>query len=79
MRIAILIRNYRRSAGGAERYCVELTERLSINHEVHVFSQKNDEISQSITFHKISQYFEKPRFINQLLFSLLTKIIYPDR
>ena len=73
MRIAILIRNYKRSAGGAERYCVELTERLSMNHEVHVFYQKKDEISQSITFHKISQYFEKPRFINQLLFSRLTK------
>ena len=73
MKIAILIRNYNRSAGGQERYCVEITERLSANHDVHVFSQKNDEISQSITFHKISQYFEKPRFINQLLFSWLTK------
>ena len=74
MKIAVLIRNYRRSAGGAERYCVELTERLSANHDVHVFTQnyENNPLSQ-ITFHKILQLSEKPRFINQLLFSRLTK------
>ena len=74
MKIAVLIRNYNRSAGGAERYCVELTERLSANHDVHVFTQnyENNPLSQ-ITFHKILQLSEKPRFINQLLFSRLTK------
>ena len=74
MKIAVLIRNYKRSAGGAERYCVELTERLSANHDVHVFTQnyENNPLSK-ITFHKILQLSEKPRFINQLLFSRLTK------
>ena len=73
MKIAILIRNYQKSGGGAERYCVELTERISKLHEVHVFAQKFDTHSQLITFHKIPKFFEKPRFINQLLFSWFTK------
>jgi UDP-glucose:(heptosyl)LPS alpha-1,3-glucosyltransferase len=73
LRIAVLIRNYSASGGGAERYCVELTNRLSKLHEVHVFSQHNSESSESITFHQIPQWFKKPRYINQLLFSHLTK------
>jgi UDP-glucose:(heptosyl)LPS alpha-1,3-glucosyltransferase len=73
LKIAVLIRNYSTSGGGAERYCVELTNRLSKIHEVHVFSQHNSESSESITFHQIPQWFKKPRYINQLLFSYLTK------
>jgi len=73
LRIAVLIRNYSASGGGAERYCVELTNRLSKIHEVHVFSQHNSESSESITFHQIPQWLKKPRYINQLLFSHLTK------
>ena len=73
LRIAVLIRNYSASGGGAERYCVELTNRLSNIHEVHVFSQHNSESSESITFHQIPQWLKKPRYINQLLFSYLTK------
>ena len=73
MKIAILIRNFQRSRGGAERYCVELTERISKLHEVHVFAQKYDASSELITFHKIPQFFERPRFVNQLLFSWFTK------
>ena len=73
LRIAVLIRNYSASGGGAERYCVELTNRLSKLHEVHVFSQHNSESSENITFHQIPQWLKKPRYINQLLFSHLTK------
>jgi glycosyltransferase involved in cell wall biosynthesis len=73
LKIAVLIRNFSSSGGGAERYCVELTNRLSKIHEVHVFSQHNSEHSDLISFHKIPQWFKKPRFVNQLLFSWLTK------
>jgi UDP-glucose:(heptosyl)LPS alpha-1,3-glucosyltransferase len=73
LRIAVLIRNYSISGGGAERYCVELTNRLGKIHEVHVFSQNNSESSESVIFHQIPQWFKKPRYINQLLFSYLTK------
>jgi glycosyltransferase involved in cell wall biosynthesis len=73
LKVAVLIRNYNKSGGGAERYCVELTERLAKIYEVHVFSQNITEKSDSITFNKISQYFNRPRYLNQLLFSWLTK------
>jgi UDP-glucose:(heptosyl)LPS alpha-1,3-glucosyltransferase len=73
LKVAVLIRNFSSSGGGAERYCVELTNRLSKIHEVHVFSQHNSEHSKYISFHKIPKWFEKPRFVNQLLFSWLTK------
>ncbi|MBL7003859.1 MAG: glycosyltransferase family 4 protein [Gammaproteobacteria bacterium] len=74
LKVAVLIRNYSASGGGAERYCVELTNRLSKIHEVHVFSQHNYESSENITFHQIPQWLKKPRYINQLLFSYLTKL-----
>ncbi len=73
MKIAILIRKYKRSAGGAERYCVELTEKLATDHEVHVFAQNYEADCDNIQFHKIPKFLEKPRFINQLIFSWLTK------
>lgn len=73
LKIAILIRNYSASGGGAERYCVELTKRLAEIHEVHVFSQQSTEKSDNIVFHQIPQWLTKPRYINQLLFSYLTK------
>ena len=79
MKIAVLIRNYRRSSGGAERYCVELSEKLAIHHEVHVFAQSFEDNNSNIKFHKISKYFEKPRFLNQLLFSFLTRKIKKDK
>ena len=73
LKVAILIRNYNASGGGAERYCVELTERLSKIHEVHIFSQNITEKSNNVIFHKIPQYFKRPRYLNQLLFSYFTK------
>ncbi len=72
LRIAVLIRHYSR-IGGAERYCVELTERLAEHHEVHVFCQAIETTQHpKIIFHSIPKWVQKPRYINQLLFSWLT-------
>ena len=73
MKIAILIRKYDKSSGGLERYCVELTEKLAAIHDIHVFAQEFSVENSLTQFHKIPKFFEKPRFINQLIFSLLTK------
>ena len=73
LKVAVLIRHFNSAGGGAERYCVELTKRLSEIHEVHVFTQHNHETLTGITFHQIPQWFTRPRYLNQLLFSLLTK------
>jgi len=72
LRIAVLIRHYSR-IGGAERYCVELTEHLAEHHEVHVFCQAIEtEQHAKIIFHSIPTWVQKPRYINQILFSWLT-------
>ena len=73
LKVAVLIRHYSASTGGAERYCVELTGRLAKIHDVHVFTQQNSEQSNSITFHQIPQWFQRPRYLNQLLFSWFTR------
>ncbi len=73
LKIAMLIRHYNPSGGGAERYCVELTEQLAQRHEVHLFAQTISAHSSNITVHHIPQWFERPRYINQLLFSWFTR------
>ena len=74
LRIAVLIRHYTRM-GGAERYCVELTERLAEQHEVHLFCQAIEiEPHPDIVVHIIPKKREKPRYLNQLEFSKLTRL-----
>ena len=73
IKLAILIRNFSQSGGGAERYCVELTRALSDSYDIHVFCQKRNSNFKNVTFHNIKQYISKPRFINQILFSIVTK------
>jgi len=73
LKVAVLIRHYNASAGGAERYCVELTKRLAKIYDVHVFTQHNSEQSENITFHRIPQWFQRPRYLNQLIFSWFTR------
>ncbi len=73
LKVSVLIRHYNASAGGAERYCVELTKRLAKIYDVHVFTQHNSEQSENITFHRIPQWFQRPRYLNQLLFSWFTR------
>ena len=73
LKVAVLIRHFNSAGGGAERYCVELTKKLAEIHEVHVFTQHNHESLPEITFHQIPQWLKRPRYINQLLFSYLTR------
>lgn len=74
LRIAVLIRHYTR-IGGAERYCVELAERLAEQHEVHIFCQSIEiEPHPRIFVHNIPQKRKKPRYINQLEFSRWTRL-----
>ena len=69
LRIAVLIKRFI-STGGAERYALEVTRRLALHHEVHVFSQEwSFSGKERITFHKIPRILSKPSWLNQLLFS----------
>jgi UDP-glucose:(heptosyl)LPS alpha-1,3-glucosyltransferase len=72
LKIAVLIRDFV-STGGAEKYALEVTRRLALDHDVHVFAQDwSFDGKEKITFHRIPRFFIKPSFLNQLLFSYFT-------
>jgi glycosyltransferase involved in cell wall biosynthesis len=69
LKIAVLIKRFI-PTGGAERYALEVTRRLALHHEVHVFAQEwSVQGQETITFHKISKYMNKPTWLNQILFA----------
>lgn len=73
LKIAVLVRNFV-STGGAERYAIEVTRRLAVTHEVHVFAQERSwHGKEDITFHKIPRFLTKPSWLNQILFSYFCK------
>lgn len=72
LRIAMLIRHFNPSGGGAERYCVELTKQLAKHHEVHLFAQTISECPPEVIPHTVPLLITRPRYINQLLFSWQT-------
>jgi glycosyltransferase involved in cell wall biosynthesis len=73
LRVAVLIRRFV-PTGGAERYALEVTRRLALHHEVHVFAQEwSFQGQESITFHKIPRYVKKPTWLNQIFFSHLSR------
>ncbi|MBN1626662.1 MAG: glycosyltransferase family 4 protein [Deltaproteobacteria bacterium] len=73
LKIAILVRRFI-TTGGMERYCVEVARRLALQHDVHVFAQEwSWNGDEKITFHEIPKFFERPSFLNLLLFSYFTR------
>ncbi|MDX9715216.1 MAG: glycosyltransferase family 4 protein [Dissulfurispiraceae bacterium] len=71
MKVAMLIRCFV-TTGGAERYAVEVASRLAKKCELHVFAQEIGIEPPGIIFHKLSRIAQKPRYINQMHFSLQT-------
>lgn len=70
LKIAVLIRNFV-TTGGAERYAVEVTRRLAQKHEVTVLCQEVDlSCCDGIKVEYIPKWMEKPRWLNQILFSI---------
>ncbi len=54
MRISLSIDTFSRTKGGAERYLVDLAQRLSHHgHEVHVFASQWDEMGDGLSLHKV--------------------------
>lgn len=70
-KVAILSRNFKSNAGGGEHYAVSLTEKLTEEYDIHIFSQNYDEIDGA-TFHTVPTPFRRPRWINLLWFNLYT-------
>lgn len=69
LRIAVLNRNFTPTGGGAERYSIALVEKLAQQHEMHVFAQHIAHDIPGVTFHRIAQPFQRPRWLNQLWFA----------
>lgn len=72
MRIAVLNRIFAPTGGGAERYSIALVEHLAQHHEIHVFAQKIDHQWPGVHYHRVAQFLERPRWVNQLWFALAT-------
>jgi UDP-glucose:(heptosyl)LPS alpha-1,3-glucosyltransferase len=72
LRIAVLNRIFKPTAGGAERYSIALVEQLAQRHEIHVFAQQIDHQWPGVHYHRIPLPFARPRWLNQLWFALAT-------
>lgn len=72
MKIAMLSRNFSPSKGGAEKYAVELAKELSKHHDIHIYCQETNFPIPGITYHHVARIPYRLRWLNQLLFSLLT-------
>ncbi len=73
MRIALLTRNFSRTAGGAESYAVAVAEELSRRHDVHVFCQETDQPVKAAAYRMVWRPFKRPRWLNQIYYALVTR------
>lgn len=70
MRIAVLNRIFAPTGGGAERYSIALVEQLAARHEIHVFAQQIAHQMPGVHYHRVPQFLQRPRWVNQLWFAL---------
>jgi glycosyltransferase involved in cell wall biosynthesis len=69
LQLAVLNRIFSATGGGAERYSIALVEQLAARHEIHVFAQEINHAWPGVTYHLISSWFKKPRWLNQLWYA----------
>lgn len=72
LRIAVLTRNFSRTAGGAESYAISIAQELSLRHHVHVFCQETDRPVHAAAYHLIARPCRRPRWINQIFYAVAT-------
>ncbi len=72
LKVAVLNRIFSSTGGGAERYSIALVEQLAARHEIHVFAQEINHHWPGVTYHSISCWFKKPRWLNQLWYAYAT-------
>jgi glycosyltransferase involved in cell wall biosynthesis len=69
LKVAVLNRIFSPTGGGAERYSIALVEGLAHLHDIHVFAQEVNHNWPGVTYHKVSCFGKKPRWLNQLWYS----------
>lgn len=72
MRIAVISRIFSKTGGGAESYSVAIVEQLARQHELHVFAQESNHPVAGVSYHRVFRLARKPRWLNQLLFALVS-------
>ena len=72
LRIAVLNRQFTATGGGAERYSMALVEHLASQHEIHVFAQQIAHSWPGVTYHRVCQPLQRPRWLNQLWYATAT-------
>jgi glycosyltransferase involved in cell wall biosynthesis len=69
LKVAVLNRIFSSTGGGAERYSIALVEQLAAKYEIHVFAQEINHAWPGVSYHLISGWFKKPRWLNQLWYA----------
>lgn len=72
VKVAVLNRVFSATGGGAERYSIALVEQLAARHDIHVFAQEINHVWPGVTYHSVSCWFKKPRWLNQLWYAYAT-------
>jgi glycosyltransferase involved in cell wall biosynthesis len=72
LKVAVLNRIFSATGGGAERYSIALVEQLAARHDIHVFAQEINHAWPGVTYHSVSGWFKKPRWLNQLWYAYAT-------
>jgi glycosyltransferase involved in cell wall biosynthesis len=70
--VAVLMRNFSRTAGGAESYAVQLTEQLRGQCRISVFSQTFGPAIDGVRYVQVPYLKVLPRWINQAWYALMT-------
>jgi UDP-glucose:(heptosyl)LPS alpha-1,3-glucosyltransferase len=73
MKVAILSRNFSRSAGGAESYAVQLAEAMRSECDITIISQRFDDSSGYFKYIHVPVISHCPRWINQLWFNWFSR------
>jgi len=72
LKVAVLTRHFTPQSGGAERYAMAMVNCLRDDHEVHVFAQRIEHAPVHVHYHRISEPFQRPRWLNQWWYAYQT-------
>ena len=70
--VAVLMRNFSRTAGGAESYAVQLTAHLNHRYQITVFGQTFGQAIEGVTYVHVPYVKVLPRWLNQVWYALIT-------
>lgn len=70
--VAVLMRHFSRTAGGAESYAVQLVENLCAKHRITVFAQSFGPEIAGVRYVRVPFFKPLPRWMNQIWYAIAT-------